>query len=137
MCSFQDRRQSFWLNKVSRYFLKRVSNKTPLVLEIGTGSGAVAIALAKEVKEIFLVATDISRDALVLAKENAKSAGVQDQVQFVNGDLFNPVRRSKERRPFDLILSNPPYIIRSEIGSLAKEVRDYEPGIALDEERTD
>ena len=106
--------------------------QNPSVLEIGTGSGAIAIALAKEVKEIFLVATDISRDALVLAKENAKSAGVQDQVQFVNGDLFNPVRRSKERRPFDLILSNPPYIIRSEIGSLAKEVRDYEPGIALD-----
>ncbi len=104
----------------------------PSVLEIGTGSGAIAIALAKEVKNIFLVATDISRDALVLAKENAESAGVQHQIEFVNGDLLDPFHSSKEREGFDLILSNPPYIIRSEIGSLAKEVRDYEPVIALD-----
>jgi len=105
---------------------------TPSVLEIGTGSGAIAIALAKEAKNIFLVATDISRDALVLAKENAESAGVQHQIKFVNGDLFDPLCPSKERKPFDLILSNPPYIVRHEIGSLAKEVRDYEPTIALD-----
>jgi release factor glutamine methyltransferase len=104
----------------------------PSILEIGTGSGAIAIALAKEVKNIFLIATDISRDALVLAKENAISAGIQDQIKFVNGDLFGPLHPSKERKPFDLILSNPPYIIRHEIGSLAKEVRDYEPTIALD-----
>ena len=113
---------------LSGIFFKR----NPSVLEIGTGSGAIAIALAKEVKNIFLVATDISGDALGLAKENAKSAGVQHQIKFVNGDLFDPLRPSEERRPFDLILSNPPYLIRPEIGSLAKEVRDYEPIIALD-----
>lgn len=104
----------------------------PSILEIGTGSGAIAIALAKEVKDIFLIATDISRDALVLARENAKSAGIQDRIKFVNGDLFSPLHPSKERKPFDLILSNPPYIIRHEIGSLAREVREYEPTIALD-----
>jgi release factor glutamine methyltransferase len=104
----------------------------PSVLEIGTGSGAIAIALAKEVKNIFLVATDISREALVLAKENAESEGVRHQIEFVNGDLFGPLRPSKGREPFDLILSNPPYIVRPEIGSLAKEVRDYEPIVALD-----
>src|SRR4030042_5699827 len=70
--------------------------RIPSVLEIGTGSGAIAIALAKEVKNIFLVATDISRDALELAKENAKSAGVQHQIKFLNGDLFGPLRSSKE-----------------------------------------
>ncbi len=102
------------------------------VLEIGTGSGAIAIALAKEMKNIFLVATDISKSALALAMENAKSAGVQDQIEFVNGDLFGPFRPSQERKSFDLVLSNPPYIIRPEIGSLAKEVRDYEPTVALD-----
>jgi release factor glutamine methyltransferase len=111
---------------------EKTFEQNPSVLEIGTGSGAIAIALAKEVKNIFLVATDISRDALILAKENAKSAGVQDQIQFVNGDLLGPFRSSKQREVFDLILSNPPYIIRSEIGSLAKEVRDYEPVVALD-----
>lgn len=111
---------------------EKVLGQNPSVLEIGTGSGAIAIALAKEVTHMFLVATDISRDALVLAKENAKSAGVQDRIQFVNGDLLGPFHSSEERKVFDLIVSNPPYIVRSEIGSLAKEVRDYEPVIALD-----
>jgi release factor glutamine methyltransferase len=116
--------------------LRILSDKTfvqnPSVLEIGTGSGAIAIALAKEVTHIFLVATDISRDALVLAKENAKSAGVRDRIQFVSGDLLSPFQISRRARAFDLILSNPPYIVRSEIRSLAKEVRDHEPVIALD-----
>jgi release factor glutamine methyltransferase len=111
---------------------EKTFEQNPSVLEIGTGSGAVAIALAKEVTHIFLVATDISGDALVLAKENAKSAGVQDRIQFVNGDLLSPFQSSKGTRAFDLMLSNPPYIVRSEIGSLAKEVRNYEPVIALD-----
>ncbi len=102
------------------------------VLEIGTGSGAVAISLAKEVKGIFLVATDISLDALALAKENAKSAGVLSQVKFVNGDLWGPFRPFNEGATFDLILSNPPYVSRSEIERLATEVKDHEPTIALD-----
>jgi release factor glutamine methyltransferase len=106
--------------------------RIPSVLEIGTGSGAIVIALAKEVKNIFLVATDISRDALLLAMENAESAGVRHQIEFVNGDLFDPLRPSREEGSFDLILSNPPYIIRHKIGTLAKEVKDYEPTIALD-----
>ena len=117
----------------SLLILSEISVKrTPSVLEIGTGSGAIAIALAKEVKPIFLVATDISIDALVLAKENAESEGVRHQIEFVNGDLIGPFCASRGRTPFDLILSNPPYIVHSEIGSLAKEVREYEPFIALD-----
>jgi release factor glutamine methyltransferase len=111
---------------------EKTFEQNPSVLEIGTGSGAIAIALAKEVKNIFVVATDISRGALILAKENAKSAGVQDQIEFVNGDLFGPLRPSREKKPFDLILSNPPYIVRRKICTLAKEVKDYEPTIALD-----
>lgn len=107
------------------------SGRSPHALEIGTGSGAVAISLAKEVRNLFLVATDISRDALLLAKENAASAGVLHQVKFVNGDLFEPFRPFGEREPFDLILSNPPYITFSEIDGLPKEVKDYEPVIAL------
>jgi release factor glutamine methyltransferase len=105
--------------------------RTPFVLEIGTGSGAIAMAIAKERKDAFLVATDRSRDALLLAKENARSAGVQHQIKFVNGDLFEPIGVLK-KGPFDLILSNPPYIHRHEIQTLAKEVKDYEPIMALD-----
>jgi release factor glutamine methyltransferase len=116
------------LSILSEISFKRV----PSVLEIGTGSGAIAIALAKEMKNIFLVATDVSGDALILATENAKSAGVLDRIKFVNGDLFGPFRPSKERNIFDLILSNPPYIIRGKISTLPKEVKDHEPIIALD-----
>jgi release factor glutamine methyltransferase len=103
----------------------------PFVLDIGTGSGAIAISLAKEVRDIFLVATDISKDALMLAKGNAESLGLLHQIQFVNGNLFGPFRFLRERESFDLILSNPPYITCSEIEGLAREVRDYEPVLAL------
>jgi release factor glutamine methyltransferase len=105
--------------------------RPPVLLEIGTGSGAVAVSLAKEARNIILVATDISGDALMLAKENAESSGVLHQIQFVHGNLFDPFRRLREREPFDLILSNPPYVMCSDIEGLAKEVRDYEPVIAL------
>jgi release factor glutamine methyltransferase len=112
--------------------LAETSFKEPaFVLEIGTGSGAVAISLAKEARNVFLVATDISRDALMLAKENAKSLGLLHQIQFVNGNLFAPFHLLRGRAPFNLILSNPPYIAWTEIGGLAREVRDYEPIIAL------
>jgi len=106
--------------------------RSPYVLEIGTGSGAIAISLAKEMRELFLVATDISSEALLVARENAKSAGVLPRIAFVRGDLFGPFRWMREKGPFDLILSNPPYVLRSEIQNLAKEIKDHEPILALD-----
>ena len=108
--------------------------EVPRVLEVGTGSGAVAIALAKEVKDIFLVATDISREALKLAEENARSADVIHRIAFVCGDLLAPfcIPRGKEQKAFDLLLSNPPYIVHSDIGRLAREVKHHEPVLALD-----
>jgi release factor glutamine methyltransferase len=104
---------------------------TLYVLEIGTGSGAIAISLAKEVRDLFIVATDISGEALLLAKENAKCAGVPHRIEFVKGDLFSPIRLMREKEPFDLVLSNPPYIHRSQIQNLAREIKDYEPVVAL------
>lgn len=109
--------------------LKIASNKIPSVLELGTGSGAIIIALAREVGNVSFVATDISTDALRVAKENARSVGVLNKIKFVKGDLFSPF---PIKETFDLILSNPPYIRRSEWKGLMKEVRDYEPKIALD-----
>jgi release factor glutamine methyltransferase len=105
--------------------------KAPLVLELGTGSGAIAISLAREVKEMLIVATDVSEEALELARQNALRAGVEGKIAFVHGDLFNALQSSKEKGPFDVIVSNPPYVPRSDIASLAKEVRN-EPRIALD-----
>ncbi len=104
---------------------------TPRLLEIGTGSGAIAISLAKEVRDLFIVATDISGEALLLAKENAVDAGVHHQITFLQGDLFGPFRSTGERGSFHLILSNPPYIQSSEIQNLAREIKDYEPIVAL------
>jgi release factor glutamine methyltransferase len=105
---------------------------SPSVLEIGTGSGAIAISLAAEMRDAFVVATDVSGEALLLARENARSAGVLNRIAFVNGDLFSPIRRMPEHEPFDLILSNPPYIDRSQIQNLVREIKDYEPVVALD-----
>lgn len=105
--------------------------RTPFVLEVGTGSGAVAISLLREVRGIFMVATDISREALLLAKENARETGVLHRMVFVNGDLFSPFHPCEEGS-FDLILSNPPYISRPEIKALGREVREHEPHVALD-----
>jgi release factor glutamine methyltransferase len=98
------------------------------VLEIGHGCGAVAIALASELVEAQIVATDISPRTRSLAQENAEAHGVGKRVQFVIGDLYPPPGEG----PFGLICSNPPYIPTGEILQLAPEVRDYEPLTALD-----
>ena len=104
------------------------SKKIPSVLELGTGSGAIAISLAREVRNIILVATDLSGEALMVARENAKQAGVSDKIRFVRGDLMAPFHPGEA---FDMILSNPPYLSDLEIGNLPREVRDHEPIIAL------
>lgn len=102
---------------------------SPLVLELGTGCGAIAISLARELKGIRIIATDLSKEAIEVAKENAKDSGVIHQITFLVGDLFEFF--SPFKRPFDLILSNPPYIQDSEIDRLAREIKDHEPLIAL------
>ena len=99
------------------------------VLDIGTGSGCIAISLAHRCPGIAVQAVDISPDALDVARRNARLHGVESRVQFRLGDLFAPVP-TEER--FDLIASNPPYISPSEIATLAPDVRDHEPRLALD-----
>lgn len=99
------------------------------LLEIGTGSGAISIALAKELPEAKITATDLSPKALSVAEENAAKNRVRDQIRFLQGDLFQPVPKGAA---FDLVVSNPPYITRGQLSSLMPEVRDYEPRIALD-----
>lgn len=102
--------------------------KGPLpILDLGTGSGAIAVTLLAELPEATAVASDISAAALEVAKANAGALGVADRVSFVQSNWFDGV----EGR-FDLIASNPPYIPLSGIAGLAADVRDFDPQRALD-----
>jgi release factor glutamine methyltransferase len=102
---------------------------SPRVLEIGTGSGAVSVAIAKEIPAAGIVATELSAEALSVAEENAKQNGVRGQIQFLKGDLFQPLPKGET---FDLVVTNPPYVSGGKIVSLMPEVRDFEPRASLD-----
>ena len=100
----------------------------PTVLDLGTGSGCIAVVLAHQRKAARVTAVDISPDALDVAKRNAATHHVADRVTFLNGDLFGPVPAGQ----FDLVVSNPPYVTPAELAGLAPDVRDHEPRLALD-----
>ena len=95
------------------------------ILDIGTGSGCIAISLAKNLSNAKLTALDISSDALEIARENARINNVD--IEFVNTDIFE----YKSRKKYDIIVSNPPYVLESENLLMKKNVLDYEPEIAL------
>ncbi len=99
----------------------------PRVLDVGTGSGAIAVALAAECPQARCVAVDLSSTALSVAAENASRHGVADRIEFHISDLFSAVGGER----FDCIVSNPPYVPLTDKDSLAVEVRDYEPELAL------
>ena len=101
----------------------------PTVLEIGTGSGAIALSLLGEDPFHRVVATDLSADALDVASANARALGLEGRIEFRQGDCFDPLEAGER---FDVIVSNPPYIPSGEIESLEPEVRQWEPALALD-----
>jgi release factor glutamine methyltransferase len=99
-----------------------------LVADIGTGSGAIAIALALESPVAGVIATDVSADALNVALENAQSSGAKERISFRKGDLLAPLLDDV----VDVVVSNPPYVASGEWDALEPGVRDYEPRLALD-----
>ena len=99
----------------------------PKIVDVGTGSGAIAVALAHALPFAVITATDISADALAVAKANAARNGVADRVRFFKGDLLEAVAGEH----FDIVISNPPYVPESDRTTLDVEVRDYEPAQAL------
>jgi|SRR5271157_23589 len=104
------------------------------LVDVGTGSGCIAIALAKELPDATVYATDISPAALDVASRNATRLVVPDRIRFLESDLletFSPLATRHSPRSFDLIVCNPPYIGRRDAGSLPREVRDHEPPAAL------
>lgn len=103
-----------------------MGRRTPRVADIGTGSGCLAVTLALELSSAQVTATDISQDALTIARGNAEAHGVATRVTFVETSYLTGVAG-----PFDLIVSNPPYVRAIDAASLAPEVRDHEPHEAL------
>lgn len=101
----------------------------PRVLDLGTGSGNLAVAVAHQNCKAQVTAVDLSAEALAVAGRNAQRHGVADRIRFLHGDLFAPVPAGER---FEFVLSNPPYIPHADLASLAAGVRDYEPHLALD-----
>jgi len=99
----------------------------PRIVDVGTGSGAIAVALAHKLSAARVIATDLSDAALNLARENAIRNGVADRVRLLEGDLLAPVTGEQ----FEFVISNPPYVADGDRETLAVEVRNYEPELAL------
>jgi release factor glutamine methyltransferase len=102
--------------------------ETPRIVDVGTGSGAIAIALAKHLPRAAVTAIDVRADALAVARGNAEKQNLANRIRFVEGDLLAPVAGET----FDLIVSNPPYIPTEDLPKLPIGVRQYEPVVALD-----
>ncbi len=111
-------------------FLSRFKGiENVVALDVGTGSGAIALACAHQHPSARFLATDVSPEALVVARSNAEKLKLGSRVEFRQGDLYEPIEGEP---PFDAIVSNPPYIATEEIATLEAGVRDYEPRRALD-----
>jgi release factor glutamine methyltransferase len=108
-----------------------IQNAKTTIIDIGTGSGNISISLAKNLSNAEIYASDISQDALTIAKANAKKHNVLNSIHFLHGDLFNSFRELVEKGNVDFIVSNPPYVSESEWRLLEPEVRDHEPRKAL------
>jgi release factor glutamine methyltransferase len=102
-----------------------------VVCDLCTGCGCIAIAIAKNCQRAQIVATDISDDALRVAAQNVQKYQLGDRIELLCGDLFEPVTPRLAGDKFDLIVCNPPYVSAAEYEALAKNVRDYEPKLAL------
>jgi release factor glutamine methyltransferase len=126
------RQETEILAELGWQFLQQLSTFNPqpsTALDLGTGSGCLAIALAVKCQAAQVWASDVSPEALGLAKQNAARRNVAERIQFLHGDGFSPL---PEKLQFDLVISNPPYIPTAEIELLQPEVRDFDPRRALD-----
>lgn len=110
---------------VERVIALAAGFRTPRIVDVGTGSGCIAITLAHRLPQVHITATDISGPALAIAEKNANRNGVD--VRFLEGDLLAPVAGKQ----FEFVVSNPPYVPNADRATLSVEVRDFEPAMAL------
>jgi release factor glutamine methyltransferase len=111
--------------------LLRLRGRPVKIVDVGCGSSCIAVALAHELPQAQIYATDISPAALAVARENAVRHGQGNRIAFFQGDLMEPLREKGLQGELDGVVCNPPYIIDSEFGELAPEVKEYEPRMAL------
>jgi release factor glutamine methyltransferase len=102
-----------------------------VITDIGTGSGCIAIALAIHLPGSRIIATDVSRRALDVARQNAQTHGVENRIEFLMGDLFRPIENHGLEQRIDFIACNPPYVPASQPELLQRDVREFEPAVAL------
>jgi release factor glutamine methyltransferase len=100
------------------------------IVDVGTGSGCIPIALARELPQAELFATDISPEALEVATRNAQRLGVRDRIEFLESDLLARLLKPESYATFDFVVSNPPYVSHDEISDVQREVREFEPRLA-------
>ena len=103
-----------------------LKKKNPFIIDIGTGSGCIGITLAIEIKKSNVLSIDISKDALLIAKNNAENHNIKN-IKFLETDIL----KNDINKKADLIISNPPYISKNELSTLMPEVKNYEPKISL------
>ncbi len=102
-----------------------------LICDLCTGSGCIAVAIARNYPDCQIIATDICDAALNVAAKNIKKHNLKDRIKLLCGDLFDPIVPQLDVEKFDLIVCNPPYVSAAEFEKLDKNVRDYEPKVAL------
>jgi release factor glutamine methyltransferase len=105
--------------------LKLIANPDPVIVDVGTGSGAIAVALAHETTRAKIIATDLSPDALTVAQLNAARLALSDRIEFRHTDLLDGISE-----PIDVLTANLPYIPLERVPQLPREIRDYEPRMA-------
>ena len=121
----------FLVERVIALAIEFPGEPNPLIADIGTGSGCIAISLATRLPHARLIATDISSGALEVARANAGRHGVQDRIQFIEGDALEPLSRIGLEGAVDVLASNPPYVEEATSTLVQREVREWEPHNAL------
>ncbi len=119
------------VERVIERLKKRKSSSHLKIVDLGTGTGIIAISIAKFIKDITIYATDISKESLQAALKNAQKHNCEDKIIFLQGDLFEPFQGKIEKNSLDVIISNPPYVNSDDFKLLPPEIKDNEPKIAL------
>lgn len=114
---------------IAEYVISRYQSQKPDIIDICTGSGAIACAVAHFLPHATVTGIDISHEAIETAKKNAKKLGLDDRVRFVHADALREINLGKK---FDAAVSNPPYIESAAIETLERDVKNFEPRLALD-----